>query len=132
MTDAKTLSSILYIEDEPDIRSIAQIALEDLAGFKLKICSSGQEAISIAKQFTPDLILLDVMMPEMDGPQTLNALRKLPNFENIPAVFMTAKIQPAEINQYKQLGAVGVITKPFDPMLLADQLKAIWKEVLHD
>jgi CheY-like chemotaxis protein len=77
--------------------------------------------------FAPDLVLLDVMMPEMDGPSTLAALRELPGMARIPVVFMTAKVQFAEITYYKSLGAREVISKPFDPMLLSDQLRRIWQ-----
>lgn len=115
---------ILYVEDEDDIRAVAQIAL-DGEGFELLPCASGQEALDKASDTTPDVILLDVMMPGMDGPTTLSQLRKMPHLSNTPAVFMTAKVQPSEIAQLKSLGALDVIAKPFDPMELADQLRAI-------
>ncbi|MCG6970503.1 MAG: response regulator [Gammaproteobacteria bacterium] len=116
--------SILYVEDEDDIRAVAQIAL-DGEGFELLPCASGQEALDRASDTAPDVILLDVMMPGMDGPTTLSQLRKIPHLANTPAIFMTAKVQPAEIAQLKSLGALDVIAKPFDPMGLADQLRAI-------
>lgn len=122
----KELKTILYVEDEEDIRSIAQIALEDIGGFTLKNCTNGEEALAAAESFVPDLILLDVMMPGMDGPTTLNELRKNPKFSNIPAIFITAKIQADEISEYKSLGALDVISKPFDPITLAAQIKEIW------
>jgi CheY-like chemotaxis protein len=115
---------ILYVEDEDDIRAVAQIAL-DGEGFELFPCASGQEALSKAADFNPDVILLDVMMPGMDGPTTLSQLRDIPNLTNTPAIFMTAKVQPSEIEQLKSLGALDVIAKPFDPMGLADQLRSI-------
>lgn len=122
----RCLSKILYVEDEPDIREIALLALETVGGFEVVVCASGQEALQRGPVFAPDLILLDVMMPGMDGPETLLALRKLPALGRTPVVFMTAKVQPREIAHYKELGALDVIAKPFDPMTLADTVRAIW------
>jgi two-component system, OmpR family, response regulator len=122
----KNLSKILYTEDEADIRSIAEIALEDIGGFTVKYCNSGQEALDQAEKFQPDLLLLDVMMPGMDGPTTLVNLRKIPALAKIPAIFMTAKIQTKEIAEYKEMGVVHVISKPFDPMILAQQIRDCW------
>lgn len=122
-----TLQRILYVEDEPDIQAVARLALEMLGGFTVKICSSGEEALSEAEAFAPDMILLDVMMPGMDGPGTLAALRALPSLAEVPAAFMTAKVQPAEVAHFKSLGARDVIPKPFDPMTLASQVRAIWE-----
>jgi CheY-like chemotaxis protein len=122
-----TLSRILYVEDEPDIQTVAKIALEMVGGFEVRICSTGEEALREAEGFAPDMILLDVMMPGMDGPRTLEALRKKPALTNTPVAFMTAKVQPAEVAHYKSLGARDVIAKPFDPMTLASQVQAIWE-----
>jgi len=122
------LKKILYVEDEPDIQAVAKIALEAVGGFELKTCSSGDEAIAAAAAFAPDLLLLDVMMPGMDGPTTLAELRKLPGLENTPVIFMTAKVQPQEVEHFKSLGAVEVIAKPFDPMGLADQVREAWSK----
>ena len=121
-----TLNKILYVEDEADIRKIAKLALEEVGGLKVLICASGQEAIDKAPGFQPDIILLDVMMPGMDGPDTLEALQRLPDLKDTPAVFLTAKAMPIEITRYKKLGALDVIAKPFDPMTLADRVKEIW------
>ena len=115
---------ILYVEDEDDIRMVAQIAL-DGDGFELLTCSSGQEALNKAGELHPDVLLLDVMMPGMDGPTTLSKLREIPHLADTPAIFMTAKVQPSEVKQLKDLGALDVIAKPFDPMGLADQLRSI-------
>lgn len=123
---AEKLIKILYVEDEPDIQMVARLALETLGGFTVEVCSSGNEAIVRAPDFQPQLILLDVMMPGMDGPKTLEMLRGLPQTATTPAVFMTAKVQPSEIAQYKALGAVDVIPKPFDPMALAGIVEEIW------
>jgi two-component system, OmpR family, response regulator len=124
----KPLEKILYVEDDPDIQQIAVMVLETISGFTLTACSSGNEAIERAVAFGPDLMLLDVMMPGIDGPETLRALRKFPELANTPAVFMTAKVQPQEVQEYLAMGAVAVIAKPFDPMTLADELRSIWKK----
>jgi two-component system OmpR family response regulator len=123
------LSLILYVEDDPDITMVAQMALEIVGGLTLRSCSSGREAVLAAAACKPDLILLDVMMPDMNGPATLAELRKLPNTALTPVIFMTAKVQAAEVAHYKALGALGVIAKPFDPMLLAEQVRQFWREV---
>ena len=125
MTTA-TLTRILYVEDEPDIQAVAQLALEAVGGFTVAICSAGQEALEKAPGFNPDLILLDVMMPGMDGPTTLGKLREIKALANTPVIFMTAKVQAHEVAQYKALGALDVIAKPFDPMRLSDDIRAIW------
>jgi CheY-like chemotaxis protein len=122
-----SLQRILYVEDEPDIRAVARLALEMVGGFTVKICNSGSEALAEAEGFAPEMILLDVMMPGMDGPSTLQALREKPSLAAVPVAFMTAKVQPAEVAQYKALGALDVIPKPFDPMALAGQVRAIWE-----
>ncbi|MFC5523267.1 response regulator [Polaromonas jejuensis] len=116
---------ILYVEDEPDIRAIAQMALEAVGGFTVIACASGSEALAAAPGAAADLLLLDVMMPGMDGPSTLQALRQLSATTSTPVIFMTAKVQPAEVAQYKALGALGVIAKPFDPMELPAQIRQI-------
>lgn len=125
------LKKILFVEDEEDIRTVTQIALETIGGFTVQVCGSGKEALRMAPHFLPDLILLDVMMPGMDGPATLDALRRLPETMHIPVVFMTAKVQPQEVQRYRDLGAVDTIPKPFDPMTLPHQVRNIWK-LAHD
>ena len=120
------MTRILYVEDEPDIQMVARLALETLGGFTVEVCSSGNEAIERAPAFQPQFILLDVMMPGMDGPSTLKALRGLPQTAAIPVVFMTAKVQPGEVAHYLELGAVDVIAKPFDPMTLGNKVQDIW------
>lgn len=119
------IEKILYVEDEADIQTIAKIALEDVGGFELEICSSGEEALQKAEAFGPDVILLDVMMPGLDGPQTLKALRKIVSLESVPVIFMTAKVQPQEVEHLKSVGAIDVIAKPFDPMILAQTIREI-------
>ncbi len=119
---------LLYVDDERDIRDLVEIALEDEADFELRLCASGAAALELAPQYRPDLVLLDVMMPGLDGPATLKQLRELPGGENTPAVFVTAKVQPQELERFKALSALGVIAKPFDPMTLADQVRAFWRQ----
>jgi len=121
------LERILYVEDDPDIQSIAKLALEELGGFAVDACMSGREALARAVEFDPQLLILDVMMPEMDGPTTLTELRKLEPIQRVPAVFMTAKVQVQEVAHYKALGAADVIAKPFDPMTLAEEVQEIWR-----
>lgn len=124
----RELKKILYAEDEPDIRSVAEMALEMVGEFTLKSCENGQEAVNAVADFQPDLILLDVMMPVMTGPSALLAIRKIPGFEHTPVVFMTAKVQPQEIAEYKKMGVLEVIPKPFDPMALAGNLRRVWEK----
>ena len=113
---------LLYVEDEADIREIAEFALED-EDFDIIFCESGEKALEKAGAFQPDVILLDVMMPGMDGPTTLKNLRELPGLETTPVIFLTAKVQPNEIQSFIKLGAIDVIPKPFDPMTLASQIR---------
>jgi two-component system OmpR family response regulator len=123
------LQTILYVEDDLDIQTVARLALEVVGGFTVHICSSGRAALATVEgELQPDLILLDVMMPEMDGPTTLEALRRLPKTAATPVVFMTAKVQGSETAHYRSLGAIGVIPKPFDPMQLAQQVRALWEQ----
>jgi two-component system, OmpR family, response regulator len=117
---------ILHVEDDPSIQAVARVALEAVGGFEVLSCSSGTEALEKVQAFDPDFILLDVMMPGMDGPQTLAELGELIDIRQIPVAFMTAKVQPAEVEHYRSLGARDVITKPFDPMQLATQVRDIW------
>lgn len=120
------LNKILYAEDEPDIQEVAQMALDMMGGFTIHTCNNGEEAVKAALEFAPDLMLFDVMMPSMDGPTALQEIRKLPGMETTPVIFMTAKVQNHEIQEYKDMGAIDVIAKPFDPMTLAEEIQAIW------
>ena len=124
------LKRILYVEDEPDIQLVARMALEMIGGYEIVLCSSGQAALDAAPAANPDLFLLDVMMPGMDGPTTMARLRDMPALARIPAIFMTAKAQPAEVSNLLSLGACGVIPKPFDPMTLADEVRTIWQSAM--
>lgn len=124
-----SLSRILFVEDDPDIQTVARMALEAVGGFSVLPCSSGAEALERVGPFSPDLILLDVMMPGMDGLATLEALRRLPETAGIPVVFMTAKVQAQEVARYREVGAVDVIAKPFDPMTLPATVRSIWSRL---
>ena len=121
-----TLTRILFVEDDPDIQAVVRLSLESLGGFSVSVCNSGAEALQAALEFAPQLILLDVMMPEMDGPATIQALRELPGLAEIPFVFLTAKTQPADTGRLLGLGALAVIPKPFDPMELPRTLLQLW------
>ena len=125
------LLKIMYVDDEADIRTIVQFALEDEEDFELRFCASGQEALHAVGDYQPDLVLLDVMMPGMDGPTTLQRLREQPEWARLPIAFVTAKVQPQEVAHFKAIGAIDVIAKPFDPMALADQVRDIWKSISH-
>jgi len=125
------LKRILLVEDDPDIQEVTSLALTSLGGFAVKVCGSGPEAIAVAPRFRPHLILLDVMMPGMDGLTTLNALRANPDTAASPVVFLTAKVQPHEIEEYKRAGAVDILVKPFEPSRLPERLNDIWSR-LHD
>ena len=122
------LERVMHVEDDESIRAVAEIALTDVAGFTLLSCDSGQSALAQAEAFAPQLILLDVMMPQMDGLQTLTALRQIPALAKTPVVFMTAKIQQAEKQRYLDAGAVGIIEKPFEPMELGETLQTLYQQ----
>ncbi len=121
-----TLSRVLLVEDDPDIREIVEFALSKTRKLTVETCRSGDEALEKAEGFEPDLILLDAMLPGLDGPGVLLELRKKPSLACTPAVFMTAKIQPQDIARYRALGALDVIPKPFQPSELAGTLFELW------
>jgi two-component system, OmpR family, alkaline phosphatase synthesis response regulator PhoP len=113
---------ILIIDDELDIQAVAQLALQTVAGWKVSTASSGAEGITIARSGNLDAILLDVMMPDMDGIMTLQALQSNPDTQFIPVILMTAKTQVSDRERFAKLGISGLISKPFKAMLLADQI----------
>lgn len=121
------LERILLIDDEPDIQLVVRIALENVGGFTVRVCPEGEAAVVSALEFRPHLILLDVMMPGMDGPSVLHLLQSTRALAGIPVVFMTAKIQTDEVDHLLRSGAVEVIAKPFDPMTLAARVRDIWQ-----
>ena len=127
---------ILHVDDEPDIREVVELSLGLDPSFTVRSCGSGEDAIALAADWSPDLILCDVMMPLMDGPATLARLRECSRTANIPVIFMTARAQARELEHFKSLGAVGVIAKPFDPMTLAESVRNQFRSArlaaLHD
>lgn len=127
-TMSKILKSIMLIEDERDIQEVTRLSLEIVGGYTVYICSSGREGVDKAPVVMPDLILLDVMMPVMDGLTTLKLLRENPKTNNIPVIFITAKAKSSEITNYIERGAIGVIRKPFDPMKLVVEINDIWNK----
>ena len=118
---------ILYVDDEPDIREVACLSLELDPDFEVRSCGSGAEALALLEGGTwlPDLILLDVMMPGMDGPTTFGELRARPALAAIPVVFITARTQSYEVERFLKLGALGAIAKPFDPMELPAEARRL-------
>jgi two-component system, OmpR family, response regulator len=123
---SRVLRRVLLVEDDPDIQAVADAALSWIGGLEVEVCASAKDALDRAPAFRPDLILLDVMMPGMDGPQALLALREIPETRTTPVVFMTARVQPHEVARYKALGSLDVIAKPFEPEELAARLRQMW------
>jgi len=124
-----TAVRVLHVEDEPDIREVVEISLSLDPNLVTRSCSSGHEALMVADDWPPDIILLDVMMPVMDGPATLARLRDNSKTANIPVVFMTACAQASELELFRSLGIAGVIAKPFDPMTLVDSVRAFVRPI---
>ncbi len=120
------LKRILHVEDDPSIQAVVKVALEAIGGYQVLSCSSGTQALEEVEGFVPQFILLDVMMPGMGGTETLARLAERVDLAQIPVVFMTAKVQPGEVEHLRKLGARDVIVKPFDPMRLAGQIQSIW------
>jgi CheY-like chemotaxis protein len=123
---SKALKSILYVEDDLHVRTTAKLVMEVIGKFDVRECSSGREALLAARDFQPDLILLDVLMPELDGINTLAMLRRMPHLAEVPALFVTGLTSEADIARYMDAGAIGVIPKPVMPMRLAGQLQTMW------
>jgi CheY-like chemotaxis protein len=122
------LKSILYVEDDLHVRTTAKLVLEVIGKFDVRDCGSGREALLAALDFKPDLILLDVMMPELDGLATLAMLRRIPHLADTPALFVTALTAEADIARYAEVGAIGVIPKPLMPLRLTGQLHSLWEQ----
>jgi len=119
-----TALRVLHVDDEPDIREVVELSLGLDPDLVVCSCASGEEALAVVEDWAPAVILLDVMMPVMDGAATLGRLQSNPSTAHIPVVFMTARAQSRELDRFRSLGAVGVIPKPFDPMALAASLRA--------
>jgi CheY-like chemotaxis protein len=121
------LKRVMCVEDDPDIRMILEFSLGGLGGYEVLGCAGGRDALAQAGAFRPDLVLLDVMMPDLSGPETLAALRELPEMRGVPVVFITAKAMPEEVEKLLEYGATGVIVKPFDPVALPQQIRIYWE-----
>jgi two-component system, OmpR family, response regulator len=120
------LARILHVDDEPDIRAVVSLSLGMVGGFTVHSCATGADALAVAPEFRPDLVLLDVTMPGLSGEQTFAGLRELPATAGVPVVFMTAKGGAGDADALRGLGALDIIAKPFDPMAVPDQLRQIW------
>lgn len=123
-----TLQRVLHVDDDEDIRTIVSIALTVVDDFEVKQCSDGRSAIAAAADFRPDLLLLDVMMPEMSGQQLRAEIAEMPGLEDVATIFVTAKAEDDFTSKLCSDGALGVITKPFDPMTLAGEIRDIWEK----
>lgn len=121
------LRRVMCVEDDPDIRMILDFSLQRVGGYELCLCASGQEALDRVDAFAPQLVLLDVMMPGLTGPQTLEQLRQRPVMRGVPAVFLTAKAMPDEVEALTVYGATGIIVKPFDPVTLPKDIRIYWE-----
>lgn len=119
------IKKVLMVDDDQSIRRICQVCLTSVGKWEVFLAESGYVGLEIARKETPDVILLDVMMPGMDGPTTLLKLREDEQLKHIPVILMTAKVQPQEVEQYTRLGASGVISKPFDPLTLPSEIKKL-------
>jgi len=122
------LCRVMCVEDDPDIRMILEFSLEQMGGYTLASCASGQEALDRVKDFSPQLVLLDVMMPKMSGTETLQHLRAMDCMRSVPVVFVTAKAMPDEVEALLACGANGVIVKPFDPVTLPHEIRKYWTQ----
>ncbi len=124
----RNLRKIIYIDDQMDILLVAEYALTNIGGYDMLMCQSGAEALAKIDNYKPDLILLDVMMPELSGPETLSKIRDKVLFKETPAIFITAKIFPSEVAELLtcNTGVLSVIPKPFDPTAISATIKTIW------
>jgi CheY-like chemotaxis protein len=122
----RKIQSVLYVDDDPDICEVVKTTLRMMADLRVHTAASGEGAIDLALEVLPDLVLMDIMMPGLDGPSTLKLMRGNAALAHIPVIFMTAKQLPSEVAHFLQLGAIGVIGKPFDPLTLCDELFALW------
>jgi two-component system OmpR family response regulator len=127
-----TLQKIMIVDDEEDIRVIVQYTLEKIGKFEVKSCDSGQQFLSEVKEFSPDLILMDMMMPNMDGIMTINSYKEMLDVIHVPVIFMTAKVQTGDIVYYKTFGAANVIPKPFNAKMLSSQLIDMYNAIREE
>ncbi len=125
MTGA-SLQRILIADDEPDILNISRMALETVGGYEVAVCHSGSELLDRLTAFSPDLVVVDVVMPDMAGIEVLEAMRQIDGFRTTPVVFLTGVVDGSRLQSLRDGGACGVILKPFDPMTLAERVREIW------
>ena len=119
----RSLSKILIVDDDIDSLEISRFSLMTNKEYDVDTCLSGREALEKIKEIEPELILLDVLMPEMDGIETLKEIRRIPGYEEVPVIFLTAKVQSNDMDLYENTGVIGVIVKPYDPMELPNIVK---------
>jgi CheY-like chemotaxis protein len=119
------IAKIMIVDDDEDICAVVELAARRVGGWEVVVAGSGEEALARARGELPDVILLDAMMPVLDGPATLTRLREEPCTAGIPVIFLTARVQKREVERYMALGAIGVIRKPFDAMTLPDEVRRI-------
>jgi DNA-binding response OmpR family regulator len=122
-----SLQRILLADDEPDILEISRIALETVGGFEVSVCSSGKTLLERLPEFRPDLVIVDVLMPDMTGPEVFEEIRRRPEFDEVPVIYLTGVIQEEELEDLRETGVADIILKPFDPMTLADRINGVWK-----
>jgi CheY-like chemotaxis protein len=123
----EALERVMCVEDDEDIRTILDFSLGGMGGYTVSLCESGPQALAQVASFRPQLVLLDVMMPEMTGPETLIQLRALPVMQGVPIVFLTAKAMQDEVEALLECGATGIIVKPFDPVTLPQDIRIYWE-----
>ena len=121
------LTTLLYVDDDADIREIVEMSLGLDGSMRVSTSSGGEEALAFMRSSRPDLVVLDFMMPGMDGPAIVARMRDDPQLRDIPVIFMTAKAGPQDTARFRDLSAIGVIPKPFDPMALGGQVRALWE-----
>ena len=122
-----TLQRILLADDEPDILEISRIALESVGGFEVSVCSSGEKLLERLSEFQPDLVIVDVLMPELTGPEVFEEIRRRPEFDEVPVIYLTGVIQEEDLEDLRKTGVADIILKPFDPMTLADRINGVLK-----
>jgi len=119
---------VLFVDDDPDMRELVRLTLEELAGMQVRTCASGEEALVEVARDPPDLLLLDVMMPGLDGVEVRRRLLRDPRTAGVPVVLLTARLGPADLELYAGLDVLGVIAKPFDPLRLPETIGRMWHE----
>lgn len=120
------LRRVMCIEDDADIRMIVEFSLGTLGGYEVRLCAGGAEGLAAVDDFRPQLVLLDVMMPGLSGPETLQRLRLMPVMKGVPVVFMTAKAMASDVESLLEHGSTGIIVKPFDPVRLPQDIRIYW------